>query len=284
MGSKSSSSSNQATHNNSTSLAAQGDNNGFMTSGSNNNFNITQTDHGLVDGLTGVFADLAGSQTEQVRVAGDMTQGAFDLARDVNGDSLNFASDVNKDSLTAMGWAVDGAFGFGRDALDFGGDALAMTGNLAQDSIKAQNYLAETTIKENSDLAREIAISAENMHGNNTAFANNAILTVSDSLSDANKGMADLAYYTSDNASNLARDFAIGSAEVSQAALESTQKAYDDAASQSLSAHTQALQFADNAMRSDGQQLAISTNETMKYIVLGLGGVAILAVVFMGRK
>lgn len=321
MGSKSKSSSSQTTNNYNTSFGVDGDNNGFITNGDGNSFNIQQVDGGLVQAVTDVWRDMAGNQTEMTRAAENMTADGFNFASDVNRDSLNamggavsdafgFSENVNRDSLDAMSDTVNGAFSFGRDSLDFaersqgnaflyadnaltnafdfGGDALAMTGNLAQDSITAQNYLAETSIKENSDLARGVAELAENMHGNNTAFANNAILTVSDSLGDANNNMADLAYFTANNSSDLARDFAAGSADLSAMAIDAataaTHDAYEGAADQTLSAHTQALQFAENAMRSDGQQLAISTNETMKYIVIGLGGVAILAVVFMGRK
>ncbi|MCP5005668.1 MAG: hypothetical protein GY941_17295 [Planctomycetes bacterium] len=357
MGSKSKSSSSQTTNNYNTSFGVDGDNNGFITNGDGNSFNIQQVDGGLVQAVTDVWRDMAGNQTEMTRAAENMTADGFNFASDVNrdslnsmadvnSDSLNFASDVNRDSLdlagnlfadsmrfgrdsiNVAGDALTDAFAFGqdsqnqafnfgsdalnamqdsqnqafdfggdalaamqsgqRDALDFGSDALQMTGNLAQDSINAQNALAETSIIENSDLARGVAELAENMHGNNTAFANNAILTVSDSIGDANNNMADLAYFTANNSSDLARDFAAGSADLSAMAIDAataaTHDAYEDAADQTLSAHTQALQFAENAMRSDGQQLAISTNETMKYIVIGLGGVAILAVVFMGRK
>lgn len=321
MGSKSKSSSSQTTNNYNTSFGVDGDNNGFITNGDGNSFNIQQVDGGLVQAVTDVWRDMTGNQTEMTRAAENMTADGFNFASDVNrdslnsmvdvnSDSLNFASDVNRDSLDLAGNLFADSMGFGRDsinvagdaltdafafgqdsqnqAFNFGSDALQMTGNLAQDSINAQSALAETSIIENSDLARGVAELAENMHGNNTAFANNAILTVSDSLGDANNNMADLAYFTASNSSDLARDFAAGSADLSAMAIDAataaTHDAYEGAADQTLSAHTQALQFAENAMRSDGQQLAISTNETMKYIVIGLGGVAILAVVFMGRK
>lgn len=306
MGSKSKSSSSQTTNNYNTSFGIDGDNNGLVTNGDGNSFNIQQTDHGLVDALTSVWGDMAGNQSDMTRAAENMTADGFNFASDVNRDSLDFAGNTladaygfGGDALNAMQDSQNQAFDFGsdalaamqsgqRDALDFGSDALQMTGDLAQDSINAQNALAETSIIENSDLARGVAELAENMHGNNTAFANNAILTVSDSLGDANNNLADLAYYTANNSSDLARDFAAGSADLSALAIDAataaTHDAYEGAADQTLSAHTQALQFAENAMRSDGQQLAISTNETMKYIVIGLGGVAILAVVFMGRK
>ncbi|NWL16320.1 hypothetical protein FHG08_11520 [Pseudoalteromonas sp. Scap03] len=276
-GSSSKSDSKQSTSNTSTSFGVQGDNNGFITNGSGNSYNITQTDHGLVDGLVDIWGDMAGNQREMTIAAENMTKSGF-----------NFASDVNRDSLDFAGETLADAYGFGGDALsamqdsqnqafNFGADALQMTGNLATDSINAQNSLAETSIKENSDLARSVTEMAENMHGNNTAFANNAILTVSDSLGDANNNMADLAYFSIENNSNLATDLAAG-------AVDKVADAYQDAGDQTILAHKQALQFADHASRSDGQQLAISTNETMKYIVIGLGGVAILAVVFMGRK
>ncbi|MCP4060359.1 MAG: hypothetical protein GY738_24320 [Pseudoalteromonas sp.] len=313
MGSKSKSSSSQTTNNYNTSFGVDGDNNGFITNGDGNSFNIQQVDGGLVQAVTDVWRDMAGNQTEMTRAAENMTADGFNFASDVNRDSLDFAGNTladaygfGGDALNAMQDSQNQAFDFGndalafgsdaltamqsgqREALDFGSDALQMTGDLAQDSISAQNALAETSIIENSDLARGVAELAENMHGNNTAFANNAILTVSDSLGDANNNMADLAYFTANNSSDLARDFAAGSADLSAMAIDAataaTHDAYEGAADQTLSAHTQALQFAENAMRSDGQQLAISTNETMKYIVIGLGGVAILAVVFMGRK
>lgn len=313
MGSKSKSSSSQTTNNYNTSFGVDGDNNGFITNGDGNSFNIQQVDGGLVQAVTDVWRDMAGNQTEMTRAAENMAADGFNFASDVNRDSLDFAGNTladaygfGGDALNAMQDSQNQAFDFGndalafgsdaltamqngqRDALDFGGDALQMTGNLAQDSINAQNALAKTSIIENSDLARGVAELAENMHGNNTAFANNAILTVSDSLGDANNNMADLAYFTANNSSDLARDFAAGSADLSAMAIDAAtaaaSDAYEGAADQTLSAHTQALQFAENAMRSDGQQLAISTNETMKYIVIGLGGVAIAAVVFMGRK
>ena len=306
MGSKSKSSSSQTTNNYNTSFGIDGDNNGLVTNGDGNSFNIQQTDHGLVDALTSVWGVMAGNQSDMTRAAENMAADGFNFASDVNRDSLDFAGNTladaygfGGDALNAMQDSQNQAFDFGsdaltamqsgqRDALDFGSDALQMTGDLAQDSINAQSALAETSITENSDLARSVAELAENMHGNNTAFANNAILTVSDSLGDANNNMADLAYFTANNSSDLARDFAAGSADLSAMAIDAataaTHDAYEGAADQTLSAHTQALQFAENAMRSDGQQLAISTNETMKYIVIGLGGVAILAVVFMGRK
>lgn len=298
MGSSSRSNSSQQTNNSSTSLGVQGDNTGFMTVGNSNSYNITTTDGGLVDGLVSIWGDMAGNQSDMINAVGNMasdntnmvenvTGDAFNYASDVNRDSLDFADNVNRESLDFAGNVVGDSLGVVVDtisgALGFGQDALASNANLASDSINAQNYLAETTIKENSNLALSVAEMAESMHGNNTAFANNALLTTVDAISNSSQQMGDLAYYTADNASNLARDFASASADLSGQAIAAAADAYEKAGDQTLLAHEQALQFADHQSRSDGQQLAINTNETMKYIVIGLGGVAILAM-FMGRK
>lgn len=304
-GSSSKSTSSQTTNNTSTSIGVEGDNNGYITNGNGNSYNITQTDHGLVDGLIGIWGDMNGNVAEMGATVGDIasdnaymtenvTSNAFNFAGDVNRDSLDFASDnagmafnFGNDSLIAAGRAQDSAFDFARDtqsgmldimagSLGFGSDALAANSNLASDSINAQNALADTAIAENSDLAYAVIQSAENMHGNNTAFANNALLTTTDAIENANQGMADLAYYSIDNNSNLA-------AALAEGAVDKISEAYSNAGDQTILAHKQAMQFADHASRSDGQQLAISTNKSMTYIVIGLGGIAILALV-MGRK
>ncbi|RZD19846.1 hypothetical protein [Pseudoalteromonas sp. MEBiC 03485] len=257
----------------------------------------------------------------------DVNRDSLDAMQGTTADALNFGRDslelsnaLGRDSVTAMQDTTRNAMGLSYDAMNivagagegvldfattamgemgntlkdaftFGDgiarDSIAAQSNLARDSIAAQNYLAESTVKENSDLARGVAQLAESMHGNNTAFANNAIEANAAVVRDSNNNMADLAYYTADNASNLARDFAGSFADVTGGlaanAIAAASDAYQDAGDQTLLAHKQALQFADNASRSDGQQLAISTNETMKYIVIGLGGIAIVAM-FWGRK
>jgi len=261
--------------------------------------------------------------SDALRFGGDSVNAMQDTARNAMGlsyDAMNIVAgagegvlDFATSAMGEMGNTLKDAFGFGERITDqnsaiannsmllqndlardsiaaqsgLAGDSIAAQSNLARDSITAQNYLAESTVKENSDLARGVAQLAESMHGNNTAFANNAIEANAAVVRDSNNNMADLAYYTADNASNLARDFAGSFADVTGGlavnAIEATNNAYKDASDQTLLAHKQALQFADNASRSDGQQLAISTNETMKYIVIGLGGIAIVAM-FWGRK
>ena len=302
MGSKSSSDSRQQTNNTSTSLATQGDNNGYMTVGDGNTYNIQQTDHGLIDGLVTIGGNLADNVSQAFNAANDMayqnnlmtenvTNGAFDYARDVNSDSLNFA-----DSVTSQfGDVVREGFGFGQDALNFGtdaldsvtaisgdalafgADALAGNANLARDSIMAQNYLAELSVSENSDLARDVASLSESMHATNTAFANNTLNSTIDAISDSNDRVSELAYYSANNSSDLARDFAAGSANLAMESLSRTNEAYADAGKQTLLASEQALQFVDDMSRSDDSQLAKDTNKTMIWVVAGMAGVFALA-------
>jgi hypothetical protein len=295
MGSKSSSNSRQQTNNTSTSLGVQGDNNGYMTVGDGNTYNIQQTDHGLIDGLVTIGGNLADNVSQAFNAANDMTyqnnlmtenvtNGAFDYARDVNSDSLSFA-----DSVTSQfGDVVREGFGFGQDALDsvsaisgdalaFGADALADNANLARDSIMAQNYLAELSVSENSDLARDVASLSESMHATNTAFANNTLNSTIDAISDSNDRVSELAYYSVNNSSDLARDFAAGSANLAMESLDRTNEAYADAGKQTLLASEQALQFVDDMSRSDDSQLAKDTNKTMIWVVAGMAGVFALA-------
>jgi len=309
MGSSSSSNSSQRTDSTSTSIGVTGDNSGFLTNGNGNTYNITKTDHGLVDGLVDIWGDMTGNQSQLMSVMGDMATDNAQMVQGVANDAFNYAGDVNRDSLdfadstvkNAFGFSdsmLSGALGFGNSAFDFAGqsqdrvfdavngslnaamafanNSLDGNSNLASDSINAQNQIANLAMIENSDLARGVAQMSENMHGNNTAFANNAMMTTTGALEKANQGMSDLAYYSIDNNSNLAASLAGG-------AVDKISDAYSDAGDQTLLAHKQALQFAEHSTRSDGQQLAISANKSMTYIVIGLGGIAILALV-MGRK
>ena len=312
MGSKSSSDSRQETSNTSTSLGVQGDNTGYMTVGNGNTYNIQQTDHGLVDGLVGIWGDMSGNMDTMVNAANDMTyqnnimtenvtSDAFNMARDVNSDSLDFANnslgeafDFGRDSLDFAERSQQGIFdvvgnalGFGSDALDantnlardsidaqsgLARDSIDAQNNLARDSIEAQSYLAETSIDANSSLARDVASLSESMHATNTAFANNAMLNTIDAIGDSNERVSELAYFTANSSSDLARDFATGTAA-----------AYSDAAKSSLLASEQALQFVDDMSRSDDSQLAKDTNKTMIYVVVGMAGVVALALT-VGRK
>ncbi|QBJ00825.1 hypothetical protein, partial [Pseudoalteromonas phage GXT1010] len=116
MGSKSKSSSAQTTNNTSTSMAAQGDNNGFMTNGNGNSFNIQQVDGGLVQAVTDVWGDMAANQGQMIASTENMAQYGFDAAQGMTESGFNFASDMNSDSLNAMQNVQSDAFNFGSDA------------------------------------------------------------------------------------------------------------------------------------------------------------------------
>ncbi|TMO62862.1 hypothetical protein CWC19_19875, partial [Pseudoalteromonas aurantia] len=105
--SSSKSSSKQVTNNTSTNFGIHGDNNGYITNGDGNTYNISQTDFGLVSALESIGGNLADSQIAGFDFASDAVTGSQNMALDMTSDAFNFASDVNQDSL-----------GFGRDALD----------------------------------------------------------------------------------------------------------------------------------------------------------------------
>ncbi|MEK0161269.1 hypothetical protein WLQ65_19365 [Pseudoalteromonas piscicida] len=273
MGSKSRSRSSQTTHNTSTSLGVQGDNNGYITNGDGNTYNITQTDHGLVGAIESLGADMMAAN-----IAG------FDYASDIARDGFDYSSQVNRDSLEFAGGAMTDAMVFGERALTqvsdtasnamlFGENAMAHTSDIAADSIQAQSALSRDVIAENSDLAREMMAISAGISSDVVGFAGDTIDTTVSALDGANARMSDVAIYSMDNASNLAKDLGLQF-------MESTSKAQETFNDQTLLAHKQALQFADHASRSDGQQLAISTNKTMMYVMLGLGGMS-MAVAMM---
>lgn len=277
MGSKSSSNSRQQTNNTSTSLGVQGDNNGYMTVGDGNTYNIQQTDHGLIDGLVTIGGNLADNVSQAFNAANDMTYQNNIMTENVTNGAFDYARDVNSDSLSFGKSALDSVSDISGDALAFGADALAGNANLARDSIMAQSYLAEMSVEANSDLARDVASLSESMHATNTAFANNTLNSTIDAISDSNDRVSELAYYSANNSSDLARDFAAGSADLALATMEQTNKAYTDAATSSLLASEQALQFVDDMSRSDDSQLAKDTNKTMIWVVAGMAGVFALA-------
>ncbi|QFU04878.1 hypothetical protein FIU82_07605 [Pseudoalteromonas sp. THAF3] len=255
MGSRSSSSSRQQTNNTSTTIGVSGDNQGFITNGNGNSFNITSTDGGLIDGAV----DMARAGFD---FGDSAVRGGYDLARDVNQDSLHFAEGV-----------TDQFAGLISDGFSFGADVVGENTSLARDSIMAQNYLAETSIDANSELARDVAYLSENMHATNTDFARDTLQDSLLAIDNSSERVSEMAYFTANNSSNLARDV-----------IAETADAYEEAGDQTLLAHKQALQFANDASRSDGQQLAISTNKTMMYIGIAAAGAVVLVALSKGTN
>ncbi|CAM3912825.1 hypothetical protein [Pseudoalteromonas maricaloris] len=272
MSSKSSSDARQTTNNTSTTFGIDGDNNGYITNGDGNTYHITQTDHGLVDALSAFGSDISGAAIAGFDAASNMTTDGFNFASDVTRNGFNYASDVNRDSL------------------DFAGDALNQVGDTADTAITANSNLArdmveysaglnsdvldfagdtlDTTVNALSDANGRIGDIASDAMSNSAQLAGMSI----DAADNANARMSDLAYVSIDKGNNLARD-------LTESMLSATQDAYKTASDQSILANKQAFQFADNASRSDDQQLAVSTNKTMMVVISVVGGVAALGVV-----
>ncbi|QZO12612.1 hypothetical protein [Pseudoalteromonas piscicida] len=274
--SKSRSTSNQTTNNTSTNFGIQGDNNGFITNGDGNTYNIQQTDYGLVGALESIGGNMADSQIAGFDFARDAVTGAQGMALDMTEGAFDFASNVNRDSLDNMYGLATDSLGFGRgamdsmaglatDSLEFGRGAMDSMAGLATDSIDAQSSLARDAIAENGELANSLMGYTSEA---NARLSDLAMYSV-DAADNSNARMSDVAAYSMDNASNLARD-------LGAQFMDSTSAAQETFNDQTLLAHKQALQFANDASRSDGQQLAINTNKTMMVIVSVIGSVAVL--------
>ncbi|MEK0158803.1 hypothetical protein WLQ65_06525 [Pseudoalteromonas piscicida] len=263
--SKSRSTSNQTTNNTSTNFGIQGDNNGFITNGDGNTYNIQQTDYGLVGALESIGGNMADSQIAGFDFARDAATGAQNMALDMTSGAFDFASNVNHDSLSFGRDAMDNVYGLATDSLEFGRGAMDSMAGLATDSIDAQSSLARDAIAENGELANSLMGYTSEA---NARLSDLAMYSV-DAADNSNARMSDVAVYSMDNASNLARD-------LGAQFMDSTSAAQETFNDQTLLAHKQALQFANDASRSDGQQLAINTNKTMMVIVSVIGGVAVL--------
>ncbi|MEZ7206436.1 hypothetical protein [Pseudoalteromonas sp. DY56-GL79] len=264
--SKSRSTSNQTTNNTSTNFGIQGDNNGFITNGDGNTYNIQQTDYGLVGALESIGGNMADAQIAGFDFARDAATGAQNMALDMTSGAFDFTSNVNRDSL-------DNMYGLATDSLEFGRGAMDSMAGLATDSIDAQSSLARDAIAENGELANSLMGYTSEA---NARLSDLAMYSV-DAADNSNARMSDVAVYSMDNASNLARD-------LGAQFMDSTSAAQETFNDQTLLAHKQALQFANDASRSDGQQLAINTNKTMMYVFLGLGGMAIAMMVLTRGK
>lgn len=283
--SKSSSSSQQTTNNTSTSIGVQGDNTGFITNGNNNSFHVTTTDHNLVAAVEGINSDLTDAFTNSVNVVGDMHKDNNIMTERLVGDGFNFATNVLSDSLNAIDSVTGQGFDIAADSIGAIGKVSGQGLDLASDAIYAQNDLtlgslqhfadlSSDAISANSNLASDVASLAESMHASNIGFANSMVGETISAIKDSNNNIYDLARFTTTNNSDLARDFAANSADLASMAIDSTSEAfktaYKDSSDQTILAHKQALQFVDNMSRSDGQQLALNTNKTMMYVVIGI--------------
>lgn len=261
MGSKSSSNSNQATHNNSVNLATQGDNMGVMLNGNGN----TITDGGafkiigdLVDQLpfmfqsgAGMVADGFNAVTDVAMMGERQTESAFNTAVDLYGeanDTQRQMFEVGSQVLTEAGRnqlkATEESFSFGRDAMD-------MVFKSSDAAVNANERISLAAMDGNTDLTALIAGALEN----------------------ANNNSSDLAALSMTNNTSFARD-----------ALESTTAAQQDATGQLVEGYDMMLDSFNSFSRSDGAALAESNNKTLLLLVAGLGVTFITVAIIATRS
>ncbi|GAB1620629.1 hypothetical protein AAOGI_06790 [Agarivorans albus] len=238
--------------NSSLSQAIQGNNNGVVLSGDGNVIDVTTTDLGAIDAARDItnygvdmVGDLASSVSENNRLA---LQESGDLARDLLSTSVGAVGDAMADNTTIANNAVSEA---GR-LFDSAGNLLSDMSLTLRDSVKDGFDLSKYSIDAQSDLARD-SVDAQ------SALANNAMSLSQSVVMDGSNLARDLAVINANQADNQLRDF--------YATMENTTD--------------KALQFANNASRSDGQQLAINSNKTMMYSILAMA--AILALFAAGK-
>lgn len=261
MGSKSSSNSTQATHNNSVNLATQGDNNGVMLNGNGN----TITDGGAFDIVRGIVDLLPGFQmagldmvqggfnavTDVAQMGERQTENAFNTALDLYGeanDTQQQMFEVGSQVLTEAGRnqlkATEESFAFGRDAMD-----MAYKAN--DTAINANERISLAAMDGNTDLTALIAGALENANNNNS----------------------DLAALSMTTNTGFARD-----------ALESTTAAQQDATGQLVEGYDMMLDSFNSFSRSDGAALAESNNKTLLLLVAGLGVTFITVAIIATRS
>lgn len=183
-------------------------------------------------------------------LARDVTMGAFDVVGDVSNNALGRMENVSFGAMDLADRVTSNAIGGMRDtsivAMDTtaGVSQSAMAGmqNVSYAAISANTELAGTSILSGNALARDLAAESN-------LLARESILT---------GGL--LGTQLMEHVANMGR-------ERDQFTTDTTRYA---------------LQFADNVSRSDGQQLAVSTNKTVMYI--GLAAAAAVIVIQLGKK
>ena len=283
MGGKSKSSSSQSSNQSSFSQALHGDNSGLMLGGDDNTVNFTQTvtDHGATDAAFGFGGDA-------LAMADSATQGAYSVAS----EGMNLADSLAHEAFSL----VDGVTS---NTTELANSAMNNNAALASQSMENNAYLTDAVIGvADNAMTHNASLAQSGMELANTSMTNNAALAsqsmensamLSDSFIDNAAGMFETgaAMLDGQSARNLDAALAIGEAGMIQTQMgnQLALDMFNTANAASLeqqednnntleNGFKSMMQFADNASRSDGQQLAISTNKTMQYAVLALAGVA----------
>lgn len=124
---------------------------------------------------------------------------------------------------------------------------------VATDSVRAIEQLSDSVLNANSNLA-----------------------------SDAIKTGSDLALNMTLENGKLARDSLSFGGDLARDFMAGVERANTSATDAIVNSNKYALQYADNQSRSDGQQLALSSNKTLMWVMLGFAGVGAVALMAKG--
>ncbi|WP_432459403.1 hypothetical protein [Agarivorans sp. QJM3NY_25] len=255
MGSKSSSSQASNSTNTSLSQAIQGNNEGVVLSGDGNVLEMTTTDMGAMNAAkeiteqgVSMVGDLASSVTENNRLA---LQESGDLARDMLSTTVGAVDAAMSDNTSLANNAINQA----GSVFGSAGNLLSDMGQVISNAALDNHLLASTSINAQSDLATK-------------ALTENSDLAFS---------AMDLSRQNLTEGSNLVYELA----KMNDTTQSDNQKYFYDSLA---NASKQAYQFADNASRSDGQQLAIESNKTIQYTVLAVVVGAVLIALKKAKK
>lgn len=228
----------------------------------NNNYN---TDNSSVDNSNHEYLDQSFVDNSDRSVTDIFTDNSNRSVTDIFSDNSNRSvTDIYQDSSqrTEQGWSgvLSGANVSGQVQITDGGAF-----GVASESLYAMGSVGTNALDNMQTLASDAVLSTTNL-------ANNAISSTND-----------LASINASYMAGIAQDSLYTNANLFKALSSDILTSSSDSQNTVLDATRQALQFSDNASRSDGQQLAISTNKNMMMLigVVGLAGVAVLV---MGRK
>lgn len=205
-----------------------------------------------------------------------------------NSQSTNNQTTNNTSISTAFNQSGDGTaiWGSNNTIVTTDGGAIDAAQNMANDGLNAARDIAKTgadlvgglfdkSIGLAGDFAKQNASIASGAMGY-LAGANDKLSSMTGRAFDLSQAFAEdgakLAREAMTYGGNLAREF-------SQSALESSKQTQQTV----LDSTKYALQFADNASRSDGQQYALEANKNQMYTMLGVAALVALVIFTRGK-
>lgn len=241
---------------------------GLFSSSSKSSSTNTQTTNNV--SLTTAFNQTGGGTaiwgSGNTIVASDA--GAMDAARDI----ANAGAALVSDGFNAARNMSEGGFDAARDIAKTGAN---MVGGLFDKSADLADSVFRQSVGLAGDYARQMGQTANNAM-DLVDDVNGKLSTMTGRAFDLSSAFAQdgakLARDAMDYGGNLAREF-------SQSAIEASKTAQQTV----LDGTKYALQFADNASRSDGQQYALSANKNQMYTMLGVAALVALVLFTRGK-